>query len=230
MLHLLRNDNEENAITACKTTIDVVRASKCLTDQSLAEFMSILHNVLSNMKTVVPDVLSEDSAVLDPNAVPHSSRSFKVLSEMGMLMVVFAQTHRPLLTPVILQSTVTSIFEFLALESPAQKSARENYEAMGNIWAGMAPTIKNTPAYSDFLNAEIKVCVARIVINANFYTQLLSYVAWIMRLASDQSDNYGEQMVLLSMRLLQDCPANSIPLRKVRAFIIVRALLNHDHD
>ena len=39
-----------------------------------------------------------------------------------------------------------------------EKKARENFEAMGGYWSGMAPTIKNDQAYTDFISAQIKVC------------------------------------------------------------------------
>lgn len=44
-----------------------------------------------------------------------------------------------------------------ALESSIQKTAREDYEAMGGIWAGEAPNMKNRAVYSDFIIAQIKV-------------------------------------------------------------------------
>jgi transformation/transcription domain-associated protein len=59
---------------------------------------------------------------------------------------------------VAVQATIAPAFEVLALEAPAQKQAREDYEAMGGIWAGMAPSIKNSSAYSDFIHTQIKVC------------------------------------------------------------------------
>lgn len=48
-------------------------------------------------------------------------------------------------------------FEILALESPAQRKAREDCEAMGLYWGWMTPTTKNPQAYTDFIAAQIKV-------------------------------------------------------------------------
>lgn len=45
----------------------------------------------------------------------------------------------------------------LLLESPAQKKAREDKEAMGGYWAGIAPTVVNTQVYTDFILSQIKV-------------------------------------------------------------------------
>lgn len=44
---------------------------------------------------------------------------------------------------------------------------------------------------------------------------MLSYLAYVMRFSGEIADSYGETLVLSALRLLQDCPANGIPLRKV---------------
>jgi transformation/transcription domain-associated protein len=158
MLHALRHDNEENGVTACKIIIDLLRSFRALTEELVAEFMGILQDVFRNMKGLVLDTLCEDSPVLDQNVVFPSIRSFKVLAEMGMVVVTFSQSHRPLVLTVI-QTTLGLNFEVLALESPAQKKAREDHEAMGSYWSGMASTIKNPQAYMDFITGQIKVCI-----------------------------------------------------------------------
>jgi transformation/transcription domain-associated protein len=156
MLYLLRHDNEENGVTCCKTLIDLFRSFRNLTEELVSELMSIFRLVLQNMRELVDELLSEESALLDEKALLPSVRSFKVLAEMGMVIVTFSQSHRQMVTPSI-QTTMPLNFEVLALESPAQKITRENYEAMGGFWAGMATTIKNHHAYVDFISAQIKV-------------------------------------------------------------------------
>lgn len=156
MLYLLGNDNEENGVTCCKTLIDLLRSFRTLTAELVTEFMSIFKVVLGNMSSLVNELLSEESVLLDEKALLPSVRSFKVLAEMGMVIVTFSQTHRSLVNTIV-QDTLPLNFEVLALESPAQRVARENYEAMGGFWAGMAPTIRNHHAYVDFISAQIKV-------------------------------------------------------------------------
>jgi transformation/transcription domain-associated protein len=72
---------------------------------------------------------------------------------MGQVMASFMQVQRAA-TP---NETLGPAFEVIALESPAQQTARENHEAMGGFWSGMSPTIQNPTAYSDFLSAQAKV-------------------------------------------------------------------------
>jgi len=158
MLHILRHDNEENGVTSCKIVIDLLRSFRALTEELVSEFMTIFQDVFRNIKVLVEETLSEDSPLLDTNIVMPSIRSFKVLAEMGMVVVTFSQSHRQMVVTMI-QTTLSLNFDVLALESPAQRKAREDCEAMGSYWAGMAPTIKNPHAYADFINAQIKVGV-----------------------------------------------------------------------
>ncbi|KAI0068843.1 FAT-domain-containing protein [Artomyces pyxidatus] len=212
MLHLLRHDNEENGVTCCKTIIDLIRTFRLLSEELVANFMGILQDVFNNIKTLVVELLSEDSGVLDSNVVLPSIRSFRVLAEMGMVIVTFSQSQRHLVAPHI-QATLPLNFEVLALEAPAQKKAREDVEAMGGFWAGMSSTIKNPQAYTDFINAQIK---------------MVSYLAYILRGLGEQYHSYGNTLLLASLRLLQDIPANAIPAR--RDFMIVfRHLLGTEY-
>jgi len=155
MLHILRHDNEDNGGLACKTLVDLVRSHRFLTEECLAEFVVIFQDVFRNMKGLVEQYLSEDSLPLDKAPLP-AARSFKVLGEMAMVMVMMSQIHRNLVAST-LQGTTVHAFEVLALECSPQHKARTDSEAMGGVWAGMAPTIKNPGMYSDFIHAQIKV-------------------------------------------------------------------------
>lgn len=156
MLYLLRHDNEENGVTCCKTLIDLVRAFRILTEEMALEFINIFQEMLQNVKSLVVELLSDDSPILDANTVLPSTRSFKVLAEVGMVIVTFSQNQRASITPHV-QAALPLNFEVLALEAPAQKKAREDFEAMGGFWSGIAPNVRNQQAYTDFVNAQIKV-------------------------------------------------------------------------
>ncbi|KAF8897572.1 hypothetical protein BD779DRAFT_388223 [Infundibulicybe gibba] len=212
MLHIIRHDNEENGVIACKTMVDIIRSSRALTEDVLAEFIAIFQEAFQNMKRLVDEVLSEDSPIFDSNIVLPSIRSFKVIGEMGMVMVIMSQIHRPMFSATI-QTTTTPAFEALALESPAQEKARADYEAMGGIWAGMAPTIKNVSAYSDFIHAQIK---------------MLSYLAYVMKIAGEHDTTYGETLILSALRMLQNCPSNGMTTRK-ELMVVFRHLMTTPH-
>ncbi|KAH9482694.1 Transcription-associated protein 1 [Psilocybe cubensis] len=212
MLHILRHDNEENGVNACKTMVDLIRNYRVVTEDSLTEFVSIFQDALRSMKDLVAEYLQEDSALVDSNVSLPASRSFKALGEMGMVMVIMSQVHRNLVVSN-LQSTTTHAFEMLALESPVQNQARVNYEAMGGIWAGMSPDIKNMSMYHDLIQAQIK---------------MLSYLAYVMRFPGELADSYGETLILSALRLLQDCPSNGIAMRK-ELMVVFRHLMGTPH-
>lgn len=160
MFQVLRTDNDENGATACKILLDCLRTWRTMTEAHLAEFVKIYIDCLNNMKETVPELLSEDSLVVDANASTLSLRSFKVVGELSMMLVIVSQTSRPGTvsgTSPAMLSTIAPSFEALALESPAQQKAREDVEAMGGVWSGMAPSIKNPVLYTDFHHSQIKV-------------------------------------------------------------------------
>ncbi|KAI0921097.1 hypothetical protein AcW2_006184 [Taiwanofungus camphoratus] len=212
MLYLLRHDNEENGITCCKTMIDLVRSFRALNEDLFSDFMGILQQLLQSMKGLVDETLSEESIPVDPNIALPATRSFKVLAEMALVVVTFLQTHRPLVSPEV-QATLQLNFSILALESSAQKKAREDFEAMGGVWAGMSPTIKNPQTYADFVSAQIKV---------------LSYLAYVLRGLGEQYDSEGETLILAALRILQDCPSMAVVARK-DLMIVFKHLLNTPH-
>ncbi|KAJ7180147.1 FAT domain-containing protein [Mycena crocata] len=185
MIHVIRTDNEENGVTCCKTLVDLNRNYRVSSGQNMNDFFALFQDTCKNMPGLV----------INPDAVLPCIRSFKGLVEMGGVMASFMQVQR-VATP---NDTLTPAFDVIALESPEQKSARENHEAMGGFWSGMSPTMPNPLAYSDFLSAQVKI---------------LSYLTYVMRWGVDNQETYGDTLLLSTLRLLQDCPANSIATRK----------------
>ncbi|KAG7449166.1 uncharacterized protein BT62DRAFT_1073682 [Guyanagaster necrorhizus] len=208
LLCVIRQDNEENGVSACKHIVELVRAYRMLTEENLRDFTSLFKDVFANIKPMTEQLLSEGSAELDPAISLPSIKSFKVTAELGLLMAMFSQIQRDLIRSVV-QVTIPPAFEVLCLEAPAQKKAREEFEAAGGFWAGMAPTITNPGSYGDFVNAQIK---------------MLSYLAFIMRFNPESSDVHGETLVLHALRILQDCPMNGIPQRK-ELMVVFRHLM-----
>lgn len=100
----------------------------------------------------------------DPRTWPPAMRSFRVLVEMGIVIVTFAQsvnqmqgTPRYTSLMPLLQAIVPRMFEATCIEAPVQHAARTEFEAMGGFWTGMAPSIRNAAAYTDYITAQIKV-------------------------------------------------------------------------
>ncbi|KAL1742601.1 FAT domain-containing protein [Schizophyllum fasciatum] len=197
LLHILRHDNEDMGALACKTLVDYMRVYRFMTDDFQRELVSIFMELQRNVCSLVEETLSEDSAVLDPVVALPSIRSFKVATEMGLFMTFIFSSYQRNQAPEQLLQLVEPAFDLLLLEAPAQKAARESYEAMGGTWGGMAPTIKNPQAYHDFLLAQIK---------------MLSFIIFVERGATETPR--GDAMMLAIFRIIQDLPSSSHALRK----------------
>ncbi|KAI0028299.1 FAT-domain-containing protein [Vararia minispora EC-137] len=201
MFYILRHDNEENGVTACKAIVDIIRTFRQVTEEILSEFLEILRDMFFNFQSMVDEMLSETSQKQDPRQLLPSMRSFRVLAEMGIVVVTFSQSvgqRQNLLARI--QAIIQDTFDAVCVESPAQKHARESYEAMGGYWSGMAPTVPNPQAYGDYITAQIKACLASRL--------------WHLR-----SEMYMDKLITVSLRILQDIPESALAPR--RDFMVV---------
>ncbi|KZT74387.1 FAT-domain-containing protein [Daedalea quercina L-15889] len=209
MIHLLRHDNEENGSVCCKIIGDIVRSYRILTDEMLKEYLDLYAEVLRNIESLVEETLSADSAVVDANIALPAQRSFKVLGEYAMATVSLTQTYRQMVLPA-LQAFLPLNVSVLMVQAPVQREAKENYEAMGGHWAGMAPGFKNPSVYADFTSAQVK---------------LLSCLAFMYRGGAEQFGAEGDTLAVTCIRLLQDCPPTAIAARR-DLMVVFRHLLN----
>lgn len=211
MFYLLRNDNEENGVVCCKIIADVVRYYRNLTEEVLQEFMAMYSEVLGNLRGLVDETLSEDSAVMEPNIALPAHRSFKALGEYAMATVSLAQTYKQMVLPA-LHKLLPLHVTFMLVEAPVQLKAKTEYEATGGHWAGMAPGFKNPSIYIDFTSTQVK---------------LLSCIAFLHRGGAEQFGDDGETLAIICVRLLQDCPPMAIAAR--RACILCVSIDQIDH-
>ncbi|KAJ7179098.1 FAT domain-containing protein [Mycena filopes] len=182
MIHVLRTDNDENGVTACKTLVDLIRNFRLATGQPMHDFFSVFPRHLSKYDE------------------PRQRYSLCRLSpnKPGRCRPCNAQFQR-LQRSSTPSETLGPAFALVEQQAPAQQQSRENYEAMGGFWSGMSPDIQNPGAYADFLSAQSKI---------------LSYLTYVMRWGVENQDYYGDTLLLVTLRLLQDCPLNAIATRK----------------
>lgn len=170
MLHILRHDNEENGTTACKMLVDLVRGYRVYTAENVMDFVVIFQEAFANMKGLVNQYLSDESLPLDQNLSLPALRSFKVLGEMAMVIVIMSQVNRSQVSTAI-QGTTLPALEVLALECAPQHRARTDYEAMGGVWAGMSFGLRNSGMYNDFIHAQIKASIlGRIILGISLHS------------------------------------------------------------
>lgn len=151
MLKILRNDNEENGGLACKLIIEYVKIAR--PPEFLAGLLEVFRDMVANMESVVHEHFSENSVLIDPNISLPSMRSLKAIQELGSSLLFVLRG--PELTAAV--SIIPQVLDFIDVQSPIQKKAREDFEAMGGIWNGMSEAIKNEAMYSDYILAEVKV-------------------------------------------------------------------------
>ena len=156
MLHLLRHDNEEIGVACCKTLSEIIRTHRTLPEDLVSQFTVVFQELAQNIPSLATEYLSEGSAELDAKVVLPGMHSFKVLKEMGIVVSAFMRDQRQSIVSLI-QNSLPLHFEVLAVEAPAQKKARVDYEAMGGFWSGMSESIRNAQAYSDLILAQVKV-------------------------------------------------------------------------
>lgn len=154
MLQVIRRDNEDNAVLAAKHLVELFRLNRVIPPDSLSQFTDLCRDIFNSVDQLQSNWFTETAPVRDPNLALPSVQSFKVATELASVLGLYTQHLKDTIrTSVVLPAA----FNFLQFEAPLQKTARENYEAMGNYWSGMAPTIKNASVYSELLLAQIKV-------------------------------------------------------------------------
>lgn len=101
IIYILRHDSEDNAATCLKTLHDVVRAVKGLPEEPITELLLIFLQMLRTMPSLVVEFFSEDSNQVDSSVVFPAARSFKVLTEIPFIVVIFVQNYRHLTQPLL---------------------------------------------------------------------------------------------------------------------------------
>ncbi|KAH8105847.1 hypothetical protein BXZ70DRAFT_396929 [Cristinia sonorae] len=198
MIHLIRNDNEDIGVLCCKIASETIRVLKPLTEEIATAFLKLYAECVHNMEHLASLYLSEESKTLESNDILMSVQSFKVVAELSIIAGLFSSLNRTISSSTI-QEALPLNLKVIALESPAQKRARSDYEAMGNVWVGVAPTIKNLSLYTDLLSAQIKT---------------VSTTTVMLRQSTDQHPSELEVVTASIIRLLQDMPSSIYMVRR----------------
>lgn len=152
---VLRNDCEDTAAVCCRIIIDQLKSWRNLAPEMVNDILDIYVQSLKATASLIPELFSEGSDVLDPTRALPNSRSFKTINEMSTTITMIIHnmhTATPQIKPVVLAA-----FEFLDTEAPLQCTTRTQSQEKGITWSGMSPDIKNTGPYNDLVHAQIKV-------------------------------------------------------------------------
>lgn len=101
MLHLLRNDNEENGVTCTKIIIDLNRSYRISPEDHVIQFIEFVQELYKNTKSLVSECFDPGASVVDPQVLAPSMHSLKVLTECPIAIVLLFQSHRNVLDPTV---------------------------------------------------------------------------------------------------------------------------------
>ncbi|KAI9495464.1 hypothetical protein BDB00DRAFT_870320 [Zychaea mexicana] len=238
LMHLLRVENEENAVVCVKIIIDLHRSFRHVLEDQVQPFLDIVQEIYQNMEQTVKDafdapttpagavtpgphpLLAASPRPMSPAAdtpetpskvLPKGLFSFKVLTECPIIVVLLFQSHRKYAGENIMKF-VPLIFQTLKLEARPQQEASAQARARGEVFVGVSPEIRNRSVYNDFLVAQVKT---------------MSFLAYILRSYNQVLRPYQNQIPEFVLRLLRECPPESSATRK-ELLVATRHILSTD--
>ncbi|TQS39408.1 hypothetical protein Golomagni_00069 [Golovinomyces magnicellulatus] len=236
LIGLVKVDNEENASTCVKTIMDIMRHQTKAVHEQVQPFLTLIQEIFGQMETVVQDLLDYPpgsssqthqnsprpgspvaSSVSDPGVDPQQQtrllikgmQSFKVLAECPIIVVSIFQLYRATVVPNV-KIFVPLIKRVLLLQAKPQEQAHLEAAARGEIFTGISPEIRNRLAFSDLITAQVKT---------------MSFLAYLLRVYSQQLTDFLPNLPIIVVRLLKDCPREKSAARK-ELLVAIRHIIN----
>ncbi|KAJ3404672.1 hypothetical protein HDU80_002517 [Chytriomyces hyalinus] len=214
LMHVLRSDNEENAVVALKVIVELHKTYKHELEAHVQEFFDLVLEMYRGMRKAVADTFDDPDATVyqpapqfaatgnaseDPNReFGKSMTSFKVLTECPIIIALLLQVHRSFVNANVPQF-VPLIMEALLLQPLHQREAHEEAAQNNTVFFGVSPKIKNRAAYSEFKALQVKTA---------------SFIAYILRSFVQTLRPHQEEIADAIVGLLKDCPPEASATRK----------------
>ncbi|KAH9209380.1 hypothetical protein DL95DRAFT_526909 [Leptodontidium sp. 2 PMI_412] len=241
LMNLVRVDNEENASLCVKTIMDIMRHQTKVLQEKVQPFLSLIQELFDQMETVVRDQLDNPSpnvpstpgssqtfqnsprpgspvaSVSDLGTDPQQQtrpllkgmQSFKVLAECPIIVVSIFQVYRTTVGANV-RLFVPLIKSVLLLQAKPQEQAHADAAAKGTIFTGVSPNIRNRAAFGEFITAQVKT---------------MSFLAYLLRVYSQQLTDFLPTLPNIVVRLLKDCPREKSGARK-ELLVAIRHIIN----
>ncbi|KAI9104837.1 hypothetical protein DFS34DRAFT_691063 [Phlyctochytrium arcticum] len=219
LMHVLKEDNEENGCLALKIIVDFHKAYKAALEEWVQPFFEIVQEMYQNMEEAVKDVFDESSTatIIAPQAVPapdspapseggemaartlqRSLFSFKVLTECPIIIALLFQLYRKYVNanvPVF----VPLIIHCLTLLPAQQRQALAEADQAGVVYVGISQNVRNRAALTDFIMLQVKT---------------VSFIAYILRSFVPILKPYQQQIADSVVILMRSCPPDAAATRK----------------
>ncbi|KDN49215.1 hypothetical protein K437DRAFT_79486 [Tilletiaria anomala UBC 951] len=148
-----------------------------------------------------------------PKTLLKSTSSFKVLTECPIAIVLIFQSYRQVVAQAIGIFVPLVVEHCLHHQAKPQADAHAAAAAKGEIFVGVAPSIKKRALYSDMIVAQVKA---------------MSFIAYVLRGTMPVVKPYAQTLPDISVRLLKDCPPEAASTRK-ELLVATRHVLSTDY-
>ncbi|SLM34988.1 histone acetylase complex subunit [Lasallia pustulata] len=240
LMGLVRTENEDNAVLCMKTVMDLERHQVEATAGKVQPFLELIQEMFETMEQVVKDTF--DSPAQASGSTPGNSQSlqyprpgspsasvnsdlgieqqtarpllkgmqsFKVLAECPIIVVSLFQAHRNCVHANV-KKFVPLIKGVLLHQAKPQERAHAEAAARGKIFTGVSREIKNRAAFGEFVTAQVKT---------------MSFLAYLLRVYSQQLQDFLTYLPDIVVRLLKDCPSEKSATRK-ELLVAIRHIVN----
>ncbi|MCJ1304891.1 hypothetical protein MMC08_007704, partial [Hypocenomyce scalaris] len=240
LMGLVKTENEDNAVLCMKTVMDLERHQTEATAAKVQPFLDLIQEMFETMEQVVKDTF--DSPTQASGSTPGNSQSlqyprpgspassvnsdlgieqqtarpllkgmqsFKVLAECPIIVVSLFQAHRNCVHSNV-KKFVPLIKGVLLHQAKPQERAHAEAAARGEIFTGVSKEIKNRAAFGEFVTAQVKT---------------MSFLAYLLRVYSQQLQDFLTYLPDIVVRLLKDCPSEKSATRK-ELLVAIRHIVN----
>jgi transformation/transcription domain-associated protein len=252
LMSLVKIENEDNAVLCMKTIMDLQRHQvKALADR-VQPFLDLIQEMFETMEQAVQDTFDNPTPATALSGIPSTPsnnqysqsprpgspaipltsgssssdistgseqqqarmllkgmQSFKVLAECPIIVVSIFQAYRNCVNRNV-KLFVPLIKNVLLLQAKPQEKAHQEAEAQGKIFTGVSKEIRNRAAYGDFITAQVKT---------------MSFLAYLLRVYSQQLNDFLPTLPDIVVRLLKDCPREKSGARK-ELLVAIRHIIN----
>ena len=245
LMSLVKIENEDNAVLCMKTVMDLQRSQGETTASKGQPFLDLIQEMFDSVGQAVKDTFDipaqnnvsgstpgsssmfqsprpnspAASGALDLNIDQQAARpltrgmqSFKVLAECPIIVVGLYQVHKGISQHNV-RLFVPLIKGVLMAQAKPQQQAHEEAEKRGAIFAGVSKDIKNRAAFGDFVTAQVKT---------------MSFFAYLLRMSTQQVDDFLPQLPNICIRMLRDCPSEKSATRK-ELLVAIRHIINFNY-
>ncbi|CAI2169805.1 6786_t:CDS:10 [Funneliformis geosporum] len=230
LMHLLRIENEENAVICLKIIIELHRSYKLLLEDQVQPFLDIVKEMYVNMEQAVKDAFDSpgssatpgastpiQSIVLVPSSRPTSPVSDVTTNEAAPNKVLARSLHS---FKVLTECPIIVVLLFQSYRKSVNTNI-QNFVPLIIKTLGLQARPQAEAQEASRAKGEIFVGVAPGIKDRAKYTEFIvtqvktmSFLAYVLRAYKEKLSKFQDLIPDFVIRLLQDCPPEASATRK----------------